>query len=82
MNIVTKRKTDEQFKKEIFYLVGNEYTFLDPYVNTHTELRVKHNKCGNVYKVQPSHFSRGSRCPFCIGKAKKLMLNLKKKHLI
>ena len=78
MNIVTKRKTDEQFKKEIFDLVGNEYTFLDPYVNTHTKLRVKHNKCGNVYKVQPSHFSRGSRCPFCSGKAKKTDTEFKK----
>lgn len=68
---MAKRKTNEQFKKEIFDLVGNEYTFLDPYVNTHTKLRVKHNKCGNVYEVQPSHFSRGSRCPFCRGKAKK-----------
>lgn len=68
---MAKRKTNGQFKKEIFDLVGNEYTFLDPYVNTHTKLRVKHNKCGNVYKVQPSHFSHGSRCPFCSGKAKK-----------
>ena len=68
---MARRKTNEQFKKEIFDLVGDEYTFLDSYVNTHTKLRVKHNKCGNIYKVQPSHFSRGSRCPFCSGKAKK-----------
>ena len=75
---MTKRKTNEQFKKEIFDLVGYEYTFLDPYVNTHTKLRVKHNKCGNVYKVQPIHFSRGSRCPFCSGKAKKTDAEFKK----
>lgn len=35
---MTKRKTDEQFQQEIYDLVGDEYTFLDPYVNTHTQL--------------------------------------------
>jgi len=30
---VTRRKTDEQFKQEVYDLVGNEYTFLDKYVN-------------------------------------------------
>ena len=63
---MAKRKTDEQFKKEIFDLVRNEYTFLDPYVNTHTKLRVKHNKCGNVYSVRPiDFFSHHARCPYC-----------------
>ena len=61
----TPKKTNEQFKKEIFDLVGNEYTFLDTYVNTHTKLSVKHNKCGNVYEVTPSDFLQGYRCPYC-----------------
>ncbi len=68
---MSKRKTDKEFKKEVFDLVGDEYTFLDAYVNTHTKIRVKHNKCGNIYKVTPSHFIKGSRCPYCSGKAKK-----------
>lgn len=67
----SKRKTKEQFKKEVFNLVGNEYVFLDPYVNNHTKLRVKHNKCGNIYKVSPNSFLRGSRCPYCAGLIKK-----------
>jgi hypothetical protein len=59
------KKTDKQFKQEVFDLVGNEYTFLDPYVSNETKIRVKHNKCGNVYKVIPTNFLRGKRCPFC-----------------
>ena len=61
------KKTDDEFKQEVYELVGNEYTFLDPYVNTITKLRVKHDKCGNVYEVSPSNFLRGTRCPYCFG---------------
>lgn len=66
-----KRKTDKEFKKEVYDLVGNEYSFLDTYVNTNTKIKVKHNTCGNTYEVTPNHFLRGSRCPYCSGKVKK-----------
>lgn len=66
------KRTNTQFKKEIFDLVGDEYTFLDSYVNTHTKLRVKHNKCGNTYEVRPIAFIKhNTRCPFCYGNPKK-----------
>ena len=68
---MTKRKTDAEFKKEVYDLVGNEYIFLDTYVNSKTKLRVKHSKCNRTYKVTPSHFLSGSRCPFCNGSTKK-----------
>lgn len=59
-------KTNDEFKQEIFNLVGDEYTFLDIYVNAYTKLRVKHNKCGNIYEVAPKHFlHQGTRCPYC-----------------
>lgn len=61
------RKTDTQFQQEVYDLVGDEYTFLETYVNTHTKLKVKHNKCGSIYGVRPSDFIRGSRCPYCAG---------------
>lgn len=65
-------KTDAQFKCEVYDLVGGEYTFLDPYINNHTKIKVKHNECGNTYKVQPNAFLRGRRCPYCAGLAKKV----------
>ena len=65
------KKTNTQFRQEVYILVGNEYVFLDTYVNNYTKIRVKHNKCGNVYEVQPSSFIRGKRCPYCAGLAKK-----------
>ena len=67
-----RRKTDAEFKQEVFDLVGNEYTLLDNYVNSQTKIRVKHNICGNIYEVAPSNFlNRGSRCPYCSGNHKK-----------
>ena len=65
------KKTDVKFKKEVYDLVGNEYTFLDHYVNYHTKIRVKHNRCGHIYKVRPSDFVDGTRCPYCSGNIKK-----------
>ena len=72
------RKTDTQFKQEVFDLVGDEYTFLDTYVNNHTKLRVKHNKCGKVYEVRPNDFLKGTRCPHCFGNTKKTDAQFKK----
>ena len=72
------RKTNEQFKKEVYNLAGDEYTFLDSYINSRTEIRVKHNICGNAYKVKPSNFLTGRRCPYCNGKAKKSDHQIKK----
>lgn len=46
-------------------MVGNGYIFLDAYVNAKTKLRVKHNKCGHIYKVRPDSFLNGRRCPYC-----------------
>ena len=60
-----KNKTHEQFVKEINNLVDNEYTVLDKYVNSSTKIRIKHNKCGNVYLVTPNKFLQGRRCPKC-----------------
>jgi uncharacterized protein with PIN domain len=67
----TTKKTNEQFQQEVFSLVGDEYVFLDHYVNAKTKIKVKHNECGHIYKVNPNSFLRGSRCPYCKGNAKK-----------
>ena len=58
-----KKKTDEQFKQEVFNLVGNEYTFLENYDGANKKLKVKHNSCDALpYDVTPSNFLRGARC--------------------
>lgn len=58
-----QRKTNQEFVKEVKNLVGDEYTFLDKYVNNTTPLRVQHNQCGHIYRVTPRDFLSGRRCP-------------------
>lgn len=62
-----KRKTQEEFEKEIFDLVGDEYTFLDPYVNGKSLNRLRHNKCGGIQeKMTAGNFLKGhGKCKEC-----------------
>lgn len=62
---MAKKKTNEQFKKEVYDLAGDEYTFLEPYQGSSKKIRVKHNKCGYEYSVAPHNFLLGKRCPSC-----------------
>lgn len=64
INSKKHRKSPEQFAKEVFKLVGNEYTFLEPYKGVDIKIKVKHNLCGNIYEVTPDNFLRGRRCPY------------------
>jgi hypothetical protein len=59
------RKDEEQFKKEIYALVGDEYTLLSTYVSTHKKVQMLHNSCGHEYSVSPAKFLTGRRCPRC-----------------
>ena len=60
-----KLKTTEEFKKEVYNLVNDEYTLLNDYINSKTKVKLKHNKCNNIYEVTPSDFIQGKRCPYC-----------------
>ena len=60
------RQTNQSFKNHVKRLVGNEYTFLDPYQGSKVKIRVRHNKCGNIYKVTPYKFLDNRRCPYCL----------------
>lgn len=60
-----KRKTTEYFKHEVYNLVGNEYEVLGKYKNNKTKINMKHNICSTKFKVSPSDFLQGQRCPSC-----------------
>ena len=65
---MSKKKTNEEFKKEVYDLVENEYTFLEKYINANTKIECIHNECGHKWKIRPDCFLRGQRCPKCKGK--------------
>lgn len=62
-----KYMTDEWFKKDVFNMVGKEYTFLEPYIKSDIKIKVIHNKCKHIYYVTPDSFKCGRRCPKCFG---------------
>lgn len=60
------RRTNNEFKEEVYNLVGKEYTFLDEFKGVDIKINVSHNTCGNIYEVTPYKFiNRGQRCPEC-----------------
>lgn len=64
-------KTHDEFVNEVKELVGNEYKVIGEYRKATIKIEMKHNKCGNIYKVKPNDFLAGHRCPYCYGTPKK-----------
>ncbi|MCK9319426.1 hypothetical protein [Methanoculleus sp.] len=61
-------KSHEDFCKEVYELVGNEYTVLGKYINNKTHILIRHNNCGKTYEVMPTNFispHNYNRCPEC-----------------
>jgi uncharacterized protein with PIN domain len=65
------QKTTEQFKKEIYELVGDEYELLDEYINSKVKVHILHKKCKNIIELKPNSFLTGHRCGYCSQKKQK-----------
>ena len=59
------RKTTEQFKKEVFDLVGDEYEVISDYLGCDNNIKFYHNICHESFDLTPHSFKQGGRCPFC-----------------
>ncbi|WP_427076073.1 hypothetical protein [Priestia megaterium] len=66
-----KRKTNEEWIKQVYDLVGDEYIFLEEYKGMGNPILIIHNKCGNEYPVRAGNFVSGKRCPNCHRNSKK-----------
>lgn len=62
---ISPRKTTEQFKKEVFALVGNEYRVMSDYLGCDEDITFYHNICNRPFDLTPHQFKKGRRCPFC-----------------
>lgn len=61
-----QKKTTAQFKKEIYELVGEEYTVLGIYTGANNHILMQHNKCNTQYYVTPANILHNDRrCPTC-----------------
>jgi hypothetical protein len=69
---MSKAKTTEQFKKELFNICGDEYEVLGEYVNCKTNIKVRHKICDYEFEPNPDNLlSRKSKCPKCNGVPRK-----------
>ena len=64
-----KRKTDEQFKKEINDIYGNALEVLGKYKNNKEKILVKYKKCGHSEMKAPIKLLAHQGCGKCKGKS-------------
>ena len=60
-----KKKNTKAFSEEVRGLVGDEYKVMSEYKNAHAHVLMKHVECGAEWKISPSNFLKGRRCPDC-----------------
>ncbi|WP_052410267.1 PDDEXK family nuclease [Paenibacillus durus] len=68
--VSTKRKTTDEFFREVEELTGGEYVFFGEYRNNKTKMQAKHSVCGRVFFISPHRFlaaykERKGGCPDC-----------------
>ena len=64
------KKTHSEFLKE-FLNVNTKMTLIGKYVNNHTPIKCRCNKCDNIYNIYPNRLLRNSSCQVCAGISQK-----------
>lgn len=63
---VYRRRTADEFIKEVNSYHNNEYELVSEYKNQKEKILLKHKPCGFIWKVRPGDVIHGrSRCPKC-----------------
>lgn len=75
---MSKKKTTAEFIKEVELMHGKDYSVLSEYVGARTNVKMKHNTCGNEFNVMPTNFLKGTKCPNCYGSKKRTTEEFKK----
>lgn len=81
INAEKATKTHETFIEEVEELVGEEYSVLGKYARSNIRIEMRHNICGEVYKVTPAKFLQGGRCTKCrVSKGVRTIIQHLEKH--
>lgn len=62
---ITRRKTTEEYKKEIYNLFNGNVEVVEDYISANKKILHKCLIHNYEYKMQPSHALRGQQCPHC-----------------
>lgn len=59
-------KNQKEFEKQLKDKFGSQHEVLGEYINAKTEIKIKHKKCGTIWKTTPnSIFASKIGCPKC-----------------
>ncbi len=61
-------RTDEDFRRDIKNLTGNEYSLAGHYNGPRNPIAIRHNVCNRIHEYKPYYFLDGGRCPYCSSK--------------
>lgn len=62
----SKKKTTESYKKELYDIVGSEYSLVGEYVKATQKVKIRHNSCGHEWYAIPRTLTvYKSGCPVC-----------------
>ena len=66
----TRRKSEKEIKELIEKETNNEYSYISGYIDSKTKIKIKHNKCNNIFECTPHMFlgKYKTRCPICANK--------------
>ncbi len=57
--------TTQDFIERVNKLTNGEYELLSEYQKSALKVKMKHKACGTIFKITPSRFTHGGRCPKC-----------------
>lgn len=69
--------TTKEFEEHIRKTDGDKYSLLSEYISDSEKVKLKHNECGHIWNITPSHYKQGKRCPKCKGVNKKTTIEFK-----
>lgn len=76
MGVKKVRKTQEEFEKDVYNLVGDDYQVLSEYKNNKEKVTFLHKTCGRTFEMAPYNFLySGQRCSKCNSNFGKITLD-------
>jgi hypothetical protein len=77
-----KKKTTEQFKKELLAVLGEDYEVIGEYEGARKPVFVLHKPCNSKNPMTPTNALRKRGCKVCFGPKIRNKRNLKEKLMI
>lgn len=65
---MSRKKTLEEFKKEVYQIFGDEVEVLGEYINIMTKIEVRYKSCGHTNMKTPTKLLAGQGCGLCKNK--------------